>query len=256
MRRSVLLAIAIATAFVIGAAPADAHRAPGPDAAVSELGSAARTAANVAGTTTTVSYVTFIPQSRIDAPVIGSKPACDYGKGYQFGGDGHSAFDWRSPSYRTALHATINWHDKKVVGNRSVEATRVYRKSSGRLVTQKTATSKYMTAKALGWGSRAGSAYVDIRMVTQATNPFCQGILGVKGAINGALTIRLYKNGWWEIRSGSYRRMPNTYIYIYNRGQVSDVVKGKYSSPLCLIGMSGAWDCEEVKLSGFTGEFR
>lgn len=131
----------------------------------------------------------------------------------------------------------------------------MYKKSTGRQVAQATASSKNMSAKALGWGSKAGSRYVDLRMVVQATNPFCQGKLGIKGAINGAMTIRLYTNGWWEIRSGTYRRMPNTYVYIYNRGHVSDVVKGRYVSPLCLVGSGGTWNCEAVNVTGYLGDF-
>lgn len=246
MRRISFVMLSIFVVLVAGLVPASAQRAPEPGL---------RAARSVVGSTTTVTYEAFIPRARIDAPTMLGKAVCDYGKGYQFGGDGHSAFDWTSPNYRVALHAVIDWKAEKVTGYKSVRPTIVYRKSTGRLVAQKTATSKYMTAKALGFGSRAGSRYADVRMVVQATNPFCQGILGVKGAINGALTIRLYKNGWWEIRSGTVRRMPNTYIYIYNRGHVADVLKEKYASPLCLVGMSGAWGCDELKLTGYTGEF-
>ncbi|MBO9523250.1 MAG: hypothetical protein J7518_17095 [Nocardioidaceae bacterium] len=64
--------------------------------------------------------------------------------------------------------------------------------------------------------------------------------------------MRLYKNGWWEIRSGAIRQMPNTYIYIYNRSHVSDVKKIKYQSALCLVG---AVACDLVNLTGYTGDF-
>lgn len=101
-----------------------------------------------------------------------------------------------------------------------------------------------MSVRALGFGSN----YVDIRMVTHASNPFCR-----VGAIDGAISIRLYTNGYWAIRSGNHRRMPNHYIYIYNGGRVSNVYTAKYESAGCLIGQA---TCPLANLTGFTGTFR
>ena len=200
-------------------------------------------AASVAKTTT-LTWVTFIPQKRIDAPAAG----CDYGKGYQFAGDNHSSFDWKSSSYRTALNAVITWKSKSVQGYKSVHSSHVYKKSTGKLIATKTATDKYMVAKKLGSDSHS----VDIRMVTHATNPFCKGLGGVKGAIDGAFTMDLTTSGNYAIRSGTHRLMPNHYIYIYDGGKVTNVYERKYANALCLIGSA---TCPEANLTGYYGKF-
>ncbi|MBQ0983336.1 hypothetical protein KBZ10_02020 [Streptomyces sp. F63] len=202
-----------------------------------------RAAAAAAATTTTLSWVAFIPQSKINAPSVG----CSYGRGYQFGGDGRG-YDWRSNKYRAALHATIKWSNKKVTGNKSVKATTVYKKSTGRKVATKTATSRNMQAKKLGSSRNS----VDIRMKMLAQNPFCSGILGVRGGINGAFTINMTKGGNWSIRSGNHRLMPNHHIYIYDGGRVTNVYKRKYASVACLIGNA---TCPEANLTGYQGSY-
>jgi len=191
-----------------------------------------------------VSWVTFIPQAKIDAPPVG----CDYGNGYQFGGDNHTAFAWNNSRYRTALSAVINWKARTVEGYSSIGPSTVYKKSTGRLIATKTASAENMTAYALSWGSN----YVVLRMYTHATNPFCRGLGGVKGAIDGAIQIWIYTNGNWAIHSGNHREMPNHYIFIYNNGRVSDVYKDTYKGAECLIGEIA---CPLRDLTGFYGTF-
>ncbi|MEV4877475.1 hypothetical protein [Streptomyces cyaneofuscatus] len=200
--------------------------------------------AAAAAKTTTLSWVAFLPFKKVDAPGAG----CDYKKGYQYGGDGRSKFDWKSDKYRAALHATVTWSNKKVVGNKSVKPTHVYKKSTGKKVATKTATDKHMTAKKLGSGKNS----VDIRFVMHAANPFCKGLGGVKGAISGAATINMTKSGNWTIRSGKHRLMPNHHIYIYNGGKVTNVYTRKYVGLPCLIG---SVLCQEADLTGRYGKF-
>ncbi|MGW1034896.1 hypothetical protein ACWD4Z_22205 [Streptomyces antibioticus] len=202
--------------------------------------------AQAAGTasTSTVSWVGFIPQKKIDAPLAG----CDYGRNFQFGGDGHTDFNWKSDKYRFALHATVTWSSKKVTPNKNIHPTKVYRKSDGKLVKQKTASAKDTYAKKLG----SGSNYVDVRMVVHATNPFCSGLGGVKGAADGALTMNLTKSGNYTIRSGKHRLFPNNYIYIYDGGKVTNVYKRSYASVACLVG---SVTCPEADLTGRYGSF-
>ncbi|MFJ6947375.1 hypothetical protein ACISU4_22460 [Streptomyces wuyuanensis] len=203
-----------------------------------------RAAAAAVARTTTLSWVTFIPQAKVSAPGAG----CDYGLNYAFGGDNRTAFDWKSTRYRTAAHATVTWSSKAVTSNVSVRSTTVYEKRSGRKVATKTASAKDMVVKRLG----AGSNYVDIRMVTHATNPFCRGLGGVKGAINGAMTIQLTTSGNYAIRSGKHRLMPNHHIYIYDGGRVTNVYSRSYSNVACLIGSA---TCPEADLTGRRGSF-
>ncbi|MDN3297613.1 hypothetical protein QWM81_26965 [Streptomyces ficellus] len=205
---------------------------------------ASRAAAAAVARTTTLSWVTFIPQAKVAAPAAG----CDYGSNYAFGGDNRTAFDWKSSRYRTAAHATVTWSSKAVTGNVSVRSTTVYDKRNGRKVATKTASAKDMTVKKLG----SGSNYVDVRMVTHATNPFCRGLGGVKGAIDGAMTMQLTTSGNYTIRSGKHRLMPNHHIYIYDGGQVTNVYTRSYSSVSCLIG---SITCPEADLTGYRGSF-
>ncbi|WP_328538569.1 DUF3238 domain-containing protein [Streptomyces sp. NBC_00344] len=189
--------------------------------------------------TTTLTWVAFIPQKRIDAPPAG----CDYGRGYQFAGDGHSDFNWKSSQYRTSLNAVITWGSKSVAGYKDVRASHVYKKSTGKLVSTKTASSKNMVAKKMGSGSNS----VDVRMVMHASNPFCH-----VGAIDGALQMHLTKSGNWSIHSGTHRLMPDHYIYIYDGGKVTSVYKRKYASAACLIGSAA---CPVADLTGYYGTF-
>lgn len=178
--------------------------------------------AATAAATTTISWVTFIPQSRINAPPAG----CDYGRGYAFGGDGHG-YDWTSNSYRTAVSAVINWSSKSVDGYVSIGTTHVYRKRDGKLVAERTASKARSYAKLGYWYHNEAV----VRMVTHASNPFCH-----VGAIDGALSIRLTRQGRYSFLSGNHREMPNHYIYIYNGGHVTDVYKDDAAGPLCLVG--------------------
>ncbi|MET9803390.1 hypothetical protein [Streptomyces sp. NPDC006368] len=205
---------------------------------------ASRAAAAAVARTTTLSWVTFIPQAKIAAPAAG----CDYGSNYQFGGDNRTAFDWKSSKYRTAAHATVTWSSKAVTGNVSVSPTTVCDKRNGRKVATKTASAKDMNVKKLG----SGSNYVDVRMVTHATNPFCRGLGGVRGAIDGAITMQLTTSGNYTIRSGKHRLMPNHHIYIYDGGRVTNVYTRSYNSAACLIGSIA---CPEADLTGYRGSF-
>ena len=204
---------------------------------------AEKLAKRAAAKTTTLSWVTFIPQKRIDAPTVGGKALCKYGKGYQFGGDGHG-FDWKASGYRTVAHAIITWSSKAVSGHTAIGTTHVYKKSTGKLVSKKTASGKNMVVKKLGSSGNS----VDIRMVTHATNPYCPA-----GAIDGAFTMTLTKGGSYSIRSGNHRRMPNHHVYIYNGGKVTNVIQHKYANAACLVG---AATCELSSLVGVYGKFK
>nr|WP_158677746.1 hypothetical protein [Streptomyces sp. SPB074] len=206
---------------------------------------ASRARAAAATSTTTVTWVAFIPQKRIDGPLTG----CEYnGAKVQYGGDGHG-FDWKSNKYRAALNATIDWKKKGVTQNRSVSATHVYVKKTGRLLGTRTASAKQLSARKAG----SGKNRVDVRMVLHATNPFCEGLGSIKGAIDGALTMEVGKGGTWAIRSGEHRLMPNHHIYIYNGGKVTDVYKRRYANLTCLVGSA---TCDLAKLAGRRGTFR
>ncbi|MGW4271461.1 hypothetical protein ACWEGQ_03655 [Streptomyces seoulensis] len=199
-------------------------------------------AADVAPTTT-LTWVTFIPPSRVDAPPVG----CDFGTGYEFAGDGHG-FDWTSSRYRAVLNATIDWSDKSMTPNKDVGETVVYAKGAVTPTAVGTASDENMEARKLG----SGSDYVDVRMVMHASDPFCDGVLGVHGGIDGALTMNLTTSGNYTIRSGKHRQAPSHHIYIYDGGQVTDVYKAESASLACLIG---SVTCPEADMTGYYGSF-
>ncbi|MEU3630359.1 hypothetical protein [Streptomyces fradiae] len=209
---------------------------------------AARAKTATLAATTTLTWQTFIAENRLDAPTIGGKALCTYGKGYTFGGDNHG-FDWRSSRYRTIANAVITWSSRKVEGHTSVSTTHVYNKKTGKLVAKRTAPGNQMQVRRLG----SGPGYVEIRMVTHATNPFCPK--GLPNAIDGGLQIKVRSNGNWEIRSGTHRRMPSHHLYIYNGGKVTDLYKAKAASPWCL---TGSWvvGCQLANLTGYSGRYK
>lgn len=195
-------------------------------------------AAARAAATTTVTWDAFIAQARVSAP----RGGCSYGSAYEFGGDNRS-FDWRSDRYRTSASAVITWRTKSVAGFVSVRPTKVYRKSTGKFVAKKTASSRNMVARKSG----SGTGYVTLRLVNHAANPYCR-----VGAIDGAISIQITKSGNWAIRSGNHRRMPHHHIYIYNGGRVSTVYKRKAQNVMCLVG---AAVCDLSNLTGYTGTY-
>ncbi|MCX5387877.1 hypothetical protein [Streptomyces sp. NBC_00083] len=216
--------------------------ASGSAAGLSKAAVAQAQAAEVAPTTT-LTWVAFIPQARVDAPAVG----CDFGDGYEFAGDGHG-FDWRASGYRAALNATIDWSDKSMTPNTDIGESVVYAKGAVTPTAVRTASDEDLEVKKLG----SGSDYVDVRMVMHASNPFCEGVAGVHGAIDGALTMDLTTSGNYTIRSGSTRQAPSHYIYIYDGGQVTDVFKLESAGLACLIG---SITCPEADMTGYYGTF-
>ena len=178
-------------------------------------------AAGVAATST-VSWVTFIPPAKVDAPAVG----CSYGSGYQYGGDNRS-YDWTSSRYRTAVHAVVTWSTKAVSGSVSARPTTVYKKSTGALVATRTTSMAASYAKKLG----SGSNYADVRLVTHAGNPFCTA-----NAIDGAFSMHLTQTGNYSFISGNHRQAPNHHVYIYDGGGVTDVYRRNNAGFICLAG--------------------
>lgn len=196
-----------------------------------------------AASTTTLSWVTFIPQKRITVP---RGTPCDFrGPTYEYHGDGHG-FNPAAPGIRTATHAVINWDAKTAQVYTAVNKTIVYRTGTNHVLATRTASSAQMQSRVLGWGN----GRVDIRMVHFATNPFCDARL--TGAIDGAATFNIYRDGRWQIRSGTHRRMPNHMIFTYSNGKTSILYRSTAQSPLCLFGSAA---CDVSDLTGYYGTY-
>lgn len=190
-----------------------------------------------------VEVKTFIPQNRIDAPRVG----CSYGNGYAFGGDNRS-YSASSSKARTKLVANIRFdkNDPRLIGSsRKIGATTVYKKSTGKLVATKTASGSRVTVKEM---ALSDSQKVDLRFSIHAGNPFCSA-----GAISGAFTMTLYKDGRYVIRSGAHRQMPNWEVYAgWIGGNPTTVYRRGYASAACLVAMV----CSEAQMGGYSGRLR
>lgn len=187
-----------------------------------------------------VTVKTFIPQSRIDAPRVG----CSYGSGYAFGGDGRS-YSASSSKVRTTITANLRFdkNNPRLIGSsRRIGATTVYKKSTGELVSTKTASGSRVTVKEM---ALSDSEKVDLRFSIHASNPFCSA-----GAISGAFTMTVYKDGRYVIRSGAHRQMPNWEVYAgFVGGKTATVYRRAYASAACLIAMV----CSEAQMGGYSG---
>lgn len=213
-------------------------------AALRQIEESAQSAA--AYTSATVNWYTFIPQSRIDAPFTG----CQYGLGYQFGGDGRGfASDSSSASsggYRTWLQGAVAWTR---AGNPVDKAsfvgwTSVYDAKTGASVARRQAKG---TLDARLLGTDPGRTYVDVRMSLQVGNPFCGG-----NSIEGAFSITLTRAGSYTIFSGEHRQMPNHEIFLqgFKNGASRTIYQRKYANAICLVNIA----CPKAQM-GASGPF-
>lgn len=194
-----------------------------------------------------LSWYTFIPQARIDAPPV----ACEYTAGYQFGGDNRgfapNGLDASLGGYRTFLAASVGWKRATNVVQQSsfTSWTSVYDSSTGAKVDEAQATGTY---DAYLLGTDAGRTYVDVRMAQQVGNPFCS-----MNSIEGAFSITLTRSGSYTIFSGQHRQMPNHEIFLtgFPGGSAQVVYQRQYASPLCLVNML----CPPADMGGFAGTF-
>lgn len=189
-------------------------------------------------------YRTFIPQAKIDAPSVGAPGiSCSYKSGYQFGGD-NRGFKSEGGTSRTDQTANIRFNGAGLIGSsKSMGATTVYKKSTGKQVAKKTASTKDMSIKQLG----KDSAGVDLRVSVKAGNPFCTG-----NSIQGAFTITINKNATYRIVSGSHRLMPNHEVYLTSvTGGWKKAYQRKYLHATCLV----AWACPEGSMTGYYGSY-
>lgn len=209
--------------------------------------------------TSTIWWRTFIPDEKIDAPLAG----CQYGSGYQFGGDdrGFITTMTGTETSRTSLSAWISWGRGESLGGPfepgtlEIGSTLVY-DSAGEVVdidmldpSEATAESRLL---AIEEGYRT---WADVRLSVQAGNPFCDSAF-LGNSIAGAFTMHVTRTGNWMITSGSHRQMPNHEIVMSRTAgqdpQVHTPIYQKtYADPLCLV----TWACPETQMGGLQGTY-
>jgi hypothetical protein len=94
----------------------------------------------------------------------------------------------------------------------------------------------------------SNSKKVDLRFSIHANNPICKA-----GAIPGAITMTIHKDGRYVIRSGAHRQMPNWEVYAgWVGGEPTTVYRRSYASAACLVAMV----CSEAQMGGYSGRLR
>lgn len=201
-----------------------------------------------------VTYLTHIPQARVNVPAVG----CSYGTGYEFAGDNRGWFDPTkdiySQSSKTWVTSGTDWTSAGTGGGaQHIGSTKVYSKATGKLVAEKTATFSGDPVKVLDTDV---SSSLDLRFQVRASNPFCTTAL-LTPYIEGVFTMRISKAGTWQIISGSHKLMPNHEIVIgrdHSDGSSSakSIYRAKYANSTCLV--NGA--CEKQNLTGRYGNWK
>lgn len=201
-----------------------------------------------------LTWVTFIPEARIDAPAVAVPGVgCEYAAGYQFGGDnrGFAANQYASSAagYRSYLNTNIAWTRASgiVAYDFYLGGTSVYEKSTGDRVETRYLSTSNARGEARLLGTDFYNTYADVRVELQAGNPFCVG-----NSIEGAFTATVTRTAY-TISSGSHRQMPNHEIFMtgYGGGTPKIVYQRSYASPLCLVNLA----CPPAQLGGYTGGF-
>ena len=214
-----------------------------PSSAVDARGAAALNALAASTSRAVVRYKTFIPQKRLASPAAGCGSYS--GSKYEFGGDNRS-FNPDGGSSRGSVNANIRFGDNAGLfgSSKQIGATHIYRKSDGKLVTQKTASNSGMWAKQLG----ADRSSVDIRIQMDLGNPFCTKF----APISGVVSLTVNQNGTYRTISGTHKQMPSHEIYVSRPiGNWAAIHRSSAKDPMCLFGAA----CPTVTLSGLYGSY-
>lgn len=200
--------------------------------------------AAAARTTSAVRHQTFIPMAKVNAPPAG----CGQYSGSKFEFDGNNRSWNPTGSYKTRVTAGIDWtqNGKLTSATKGVSSTKVYNKSTKKLLATKKASSANISVSRL---SLSNSKEVDLRFKVHSGNPFCTG---VPNAIEAAFTMTVTRAGSWSIISGEHRQMPNHEIAIHGgNGAFRNVYTRAYRDATCLV----RFVCPVVKLAGYRGGY-
>lgn len=175
---------------------------PGDDLAWVEGASASPAAA-----TTTLKYMTFIPERYVPVPSIG----CTYTdrEKYFFGGDNRT-FSSTATSFKTKFEVRVSWLDSTVTSSRIVGPTTIFEKlSSGLYQTISTTTASNTTMKLTE--VVASSTKAEFRMQQDVKNPECDHIF--TNGIYFNFKVVIQRSGSYSL-TGQRIQVPNHEIYI------------------------------------------
>lgn len=194
--------------------------------------------ATPAASSTTLRYLTFIPNAYVAAPSIGCEYSGDYD--YYFKGDNRT-YSATSGANRTKFDVTVNWSSSSLTSIRAVGATRVYQYSNGAYIFKTSATASNSSMKLTPISATSTQSKFNIKQ--DVSNPYCSS-----NGIYFDLDVTINKAGSFAI-SGERLQVPSHEIYIKD----SDTVLWKtilrdpsYNFTGCLIpGVSTAILCLE-----------
>lgn len=195
-------------------------------------------------------WYTFIPMNRVNIPPVG----CEYGSGYQFGGDNRGFATTPSQSsnlgYRTWLNGNIAWGRASgpVQTSSFFAPTSVYDADTGEEVDF--AGNDGNPENIARMSVLASSTeFVDIRVRLQGFTAFCP----IGNSVEGAFTITVTRAGSYAILSGQHRQMPNHEIFLtsFGAGRSTVVYRRPYLDPTCLVN----WACPPAEMGGYQGTY-
>ncbi|GAA2639344.1 hypothetical protein SMC26_40975 [Actinomadura fulvescens] len=229
--------VAAASVLAFGAdvyAPRQAAAAPPPAAVAAPPGPvvlAENTQADPAEVvakrkTTTFTYRTFIPDTKVTAlgcyynnPIGGTR--------YWFKGDGRT-YSTGPRTYRTMMKVHIDWKKKKVTVDKDVGTTKVLNRK-GKVVAKKRASMKRMKFDIKK--KNIGRGVVSFGLDHSATIPFCPK---TGGAIRYEVGVAVWKNGKYLL-TGWRRKAPNHEAFIRQSGKKPKfLLKRKNHGFICL----------------------
>lgn len=195
-------------------------------------------------------WYTFIPMDRVDIPPVG----CEYGSGYQFGGDdrGFAATPSQSSilGYRTWIAGNIAWSrgSGPVLTSSFFTPTSVYDADTGEEVDFAGNDGNPDNIAEMNVLD-SSTEFVDIRVRLQGHTAFCP----IGNSVEGAFTITVTRAGNYAILSGQHRQMPNHEIFLtsFGAGNSTIVYQRRYLDPTCLVN----WACPPAEMGGYQGTY-
>ena len=172
--------------------------------------------------TARITWQSFIRQQYLQSP---GTAVCDYSTAYSFGGDNRGFA--LGGSYRTQVHAVVNWENGGFSFTRSVGATKVYRNSDKKLVATKIASSNNLKAQKL---AQSTSSRVEVYFTKSVGNPFCGK---VPNAIEGFLRTAVTRDGAYSVLGGQHLQMPAHVVYLGDIVQ-TDIYRRSELNAICL----------------------
>ncbi len=152
---------------------------------------------------TTLRYMTFIPNAYVAAPSVGCTYSGDFD--YYFKGDNRT-YSSVATTYRTKFDVLVNWGNQSVTSTRTVGSTKVYQLANGVYSLKSTDTASSSAMKLTPTSASLTQAKFNMRQ--DVANPFCSS-----NGIYFDLDVTVNRSGNYSI-IGDRLQVPSHEIYI------------------------------------------